>query len=63
MKSNILKPEQHYIIKEPCYQRIGEETRANLPHRCGAANYMVVNDAASLPIKVSDIYRKLTTRT
>ncbi len=31
-----------------------------LPHMYGAANYTVISDVAKLPLKVSDIYRKLT---
>ncbi len=40
---------------------IDEEARDYLPHMYGAANYTVIDDVASLPIKVSDIYRRLTT--
>ena len=40
---------------------IDEEARDYLPHMYGAANYAVIDDVASLPFKVSDIYRKLTT--
>ncbi len=32
-----------------------------LPHMYGAANYTLVDDVSRLPLKVSDIYRKLTT--
>ena len=32
-----------------------------LPHMYGAANYVVLDDVAELPLKVSDIYRKITT--
>jgi len=39
---------------------IDEEGAAYLPHMYGAANYVVVADVAKLPLKVSDIYRKLT---
>jgi nitric oxide reductase NorD protein len=28
----------------------------------GAANYIVIDDVGQLPFKVSDIYRRLTTR-
>ena len=31
-----------------------------LPHMYGAANYVVIDDVAKLPLKVSDIYRKIT---
>ena len=40
---------------------IDEEARDYLPHMYGAANYTVIDDVASLPVKVSDIYRRLTT--
>jgi nitric oxide reductase NorD protein len=32
-----------------------------LPHMYGAVNYVVINDVKKLPLKVSDIYRQLTT--
>ena len=32
-----------------------------LPHMYGAANYVLIEDINKLPLKVSDIYRKLTT--
>lgn len=39
------------------------DSQANdyLPHMYGHVNYTVVNDVRGLPLKVSDIYRKLTT--
>lgn len=40
---------------------IDEEARDYLPHMYGAANYTVIDNVASLPIKVSEIYRRLTT--
>ncbi len=40
---------------------IDEQGADYLPHMYGAANYVVLNDVAKLPLKVSDIYRKLTT--
>jgi nitric oxide reductase NorD protein len=39
---------------------IDEQGADYLPHLYGAANYVVVADVAKLPLKVSDIYRKLT---
>lgn len=36
------------------------EARDYLPHMYGAANYALVDDVRRLPIKVSDIYRRLT---
>jgi nitric oxide reductase NorD protein len=40
---------------------IDEEARDYLPHMYGAANYSVISEVAQLPLKVSDIYRRLTT--
>ena len=40
---------------------IDEEARDYLPHMYGAANYSVIDDVSQLPLKVSDIYRRLTT--
>lgn len=39
---------------------IDTEAHAYLPHMCGAAAYTVIDDVAKLPLKVSDIYRRLT---
>ena len=40
---------------------IDEEARDYLPHMYGAVNYTVIDNVAKLPLKVSDIYRRLTT--
>ncbi|MCW8906117.1 MAG: nitric oxide reductase activation protein [Sedimenticola sp.] len=40
---------------------IDEQARDYLPHLYGPAAYSVVDDVRSLPLKVSDIYRRLTT--
>ncbi len=40
---------------------IDTEGKDYLPHMYGAANYVVIDDVAKLPLKVSDIYRKITT--
>lgn len=40
---------------------IDEQARDYLPHMYGAANYAVIDDVRKLPLKVSDIYRRLTT--
>ena len=40
---------------------IDREGQDYLPHMYGAANYTVLDDIAQLPLKVSDIYRRLTT--
>ncbi len=40
---------------------IDEEARDYLPHMYGAVNYAVIDDVAKLPLKVADIYRRLTT--
>ena len=39
---------------------IGEEGADYQPHMYGAAIYVVLDGVAKLPMKVSDIYRKLT---
>ncbi len=40
---------------------IDDDAEEYLPHMYGAVNYVVINDVRKLPLKVSDIYRKLTT--
>ena len=40
---------------------IDTEGRQYLPHMYGAANYVVIDDVSRLPLKVSDIYRRITT--
>ncbi len=40
---------------------IDREGQEYLPHMYGAANYVVLDDIAQLPLKVSDIYRRITT--
>ena len=40
---------------------IDREGQDYLPYMYGAANYVVLDDVAKLPLKVSDIYRKITT--
>ncbi|WP_457673433.1 VWA domain-containing protein [Thiolapillus sp.] len=40
---------------------IDREGADYLPHMYGKANYVVLDDVAKLPLKVSDIYRKITT--
>ncbi len=39
---------------------IDREGADYLPHMYGKANYVVLDDVAKLPLKVSDIYRKIT---
>ncbi len=39
---------------------IDEEGQEYLPHMYGAANYTVISDVEKLPLKVSDIYKKIT---
>ncbi|HYA36868.1 MAG TPA: nitric oxide reductase activation protein [Candidatus Methylomirabilis sp.] len=39
---------------------IDETARAYLPHMYGAVNWTLVDDVRKLPLKVSDIYRRLT---
>ncbi len=40
---------------------IDNEAKSYLPHMYGAANYTVIKDVRKLPLKVADIYRRLTT--
>jgi nitric oxide reductase NorD protein len=40
---------------------IDTEARDYLPHMYGAVNYTVIDEVRTLPLKVSDIYRRLTT--
>ena len=40
---------------------IDETAKDYLPHMYGAAAYTIVDDVAKLPLKVTDIYRRLTT--
>ena len=106
MKTKVLKPEEHYINDEPCYQPVGEEIRVfdaayqqqlpvllKDPNGCGKTRFMehmawrlkrplitvschgdltasdlvdrflytVIDNVASLPIKISEINRRLTT--
>ncbi|MDP2829021.1 MAG: nitric oxide reductase activation protein [Sulfuricellaceae bacterium] len=40
---------------------IDETARDYLPHLYGAVNYTVIDEVSKLPLKVADIYRRLTT--
>jgi len=40
---------------------IDREAHDYLPHMYGAVNYTVIDEVRKLPLRVSDIYRKLTT--
>lgn len=40
---------------------IDQEARDYLPHMYGAAHYAIIDDVRKLPLKVADIYRRLTT--
>lgn len=40
---------------------IDTEARDYLPHMYGAVNYTVIDEVRKLPLKVPDIYRRLTT--
>jgi len=40
---------------------IDQEARDYLPHMYGAAHYTIIDDVRRLPLKVADIYRRLTT--
>ncbi len=39
----------------------GIQPKDYLPHMYGAANYTMIDEVRKLPLKVSDIYRRLTT--
>jgi len=39
---------------------IDKEAREYLPHMYGAAHYVIVDDVRTLPFKVADLYRRLT---
>lgn len=39
---------------------IDDEARDYLPHMYGAVNYTIINDVRKLPLKVADVYRRLT---
>lgn len=41
---------------------IDREARDYLPHMYGAASYVILDDVEQLPVKVADIYRRITTR-
>lgn len=40
---------------------IDQEGKDYLPHMYGAANYTVLDEVSKLPLKISDIYRRITT--
>jgi nitric oxide reductase NorD protein len=40
---------------------LDREARDYLPHMYGAARYVIVDDVRQLPLKVNDIYRRITT--
>ncbi len=40
---------------------IDEQARDYLPHMYGVANYAVIDNVVQLPLKIADIYRRLTT--
>lgn len=51
---------KHHGIHPFCIT-IDTEARDDLPHLHGAVNWTLVEDVQKLPLKVSDIYRRLTT--
>jgi nitric oxide reductase NorD protein len=53
--------EAHRAGIKPFCITIDHEARDYLPHMYGAANWTMVDDVARLPLKVADIYRRLTT--
>ena len=53
--------EAHRAGVKPFCITIDHEARDYLPHLYGPVNWTLVNDVTRLPLKVSDIYRRLTT--
>ena len=53
--------EAHRSGIKPFCITIDREAREYLPRMYGAVNYTVIDDVARLPLKVADIYRRLTT--
>ncbi len=53
--------EAHRSGIHPFCITIDREARDYLPRMYGAVNYTVIDDVARLPLKVADIYRRLTT--
>ncbi len=53
--------EAHRSGIHPFCITIDREARDYLPRMYGAVNYTVIDDVAKLPLKVADIYRRLTT--
>lgn len=52
--------EAHRLGVKPFCITIDREARDYLPHLYGPVNWTLVDDAARLPLKVADIYRRLT---
>lgn len=52
--------ESHRTGIKPFCITIDREARDYLPHLYGPVNWTLVNDVARLPLKISDIYRRLT---
>jgi nitric oxide reductase NorD protein len=50
---------QRAAVKPFCIT-IDREARDYLPHMYGAANWALVSDVKRLPVKVAEIYRRLT---
>lgn len=53
--------EAHRTGIHPFCITIDREGQEYLPHMYGAVNYTVIDEVAKLPLKVADIYRRLTT--
>lgn len=53
--------EAHRAGIKPFCITIDHEARDYLPHMYGAANWTLVDDVSRLPLKIADIYRRLTT--
>lgn len=53
--------EAHRVGVKPFCITIDSEARDYLPHMYGAINWTIIDDAARLPGKVAEVYRRLTT--
>ena len=53
--------EAHRSGIKPFCITIDREARDYLPHMYGAVNWTLVDDVTRLPLKVAEIYRRLTT--
>jgi len=52
--------EAHRAGVKPFCVTIDREARDYLPHMYGAANWTLIDDVSRLPLKIADVYRRLT---